>query len=183
MLLEEMLQHNVQFMEKGTHTSGRGKDFPNKNAVILTCMEIQLDELLPKALGLNSGDVQFIRNAGAILTEPDDSVMRSLLIAVYELRADEIFVIGHHDCWLNGFRPEGILERMKVQGITEEEMSKFSDKSNLADWLRGFDQAKEGIKTSVQNIENHPLMPEDTPVHGLLINTDSGKLDIVVNGY
>ena len=32
-------------------------------------------------------------------------------------------------------------------------------------------------------ITNHPLMPKGIPVHGLVINPDDGKVDVVVNGY
>ena len=42
--------------------------------------------------------------------------MRSVLIAIYELRAEEIFVIGHHDCGMNNINPTGTLEKMVTQG-------------------------------------------------------------------
>ena len=32
-------------------------------------------------------------------------------------------------------------------------------------------------------IANHPLMPKDIPVHGLVINPEDGKVEVVVNGY
>ena len=32
-------------------------------------------------------------------------------------------------------------------------------------------------------IRNHPLLPRGVPVHGLLICPDTGKLDLLVDGY
>jgi carbonic anhydrase len=32
-------------------------------------------------------------------------------------------------------------------------------------------------------IKNHPLLPKDIPVHGLVIDPKTGKLDLIVNGY
>ena len=29
----------------------------------------------------------------------------------------------------------------------------------------------------------HPIIPKDVPVHGLVINPDDGKVELVVNGY
>ena len=42
--------------------------------------------------------------------------MRSVLIAIYELRAEEVFVIGHHDCGMSGLNPTSTLEKMVTQG-------------------------------------------------------------------
>ena len=32
-------------------------------------------------------------------------------------------------------------------------------------------------------IKNHPLIPKDIKVHGLIIDPETGKLDVIVNGY
>ncbi len=47
-------------------------------------MDTRLVELLHKALNLKNGDVKIVKNAGAIINNPFGSIMRSLLIAVYE---------------------------------------------------------------------------------------------------
>jgi carbonic anhydrase len=32
-------------------------------------------------------------------------------------------------------------------------------------------------------IRNHPLLPHNLPVHGLVMDPETGKLDLVVDGY
>lgn len=64
----------------------------------MTCMDTRLVELLPAALGLKNGDVKIIKNAGAVISNPFGSAVRSLLIAIFELGVKEIMVIGHTDC-------------------------------------------------------------------------------------
>jgi carbonic anhydrase len=32
-------------------------------------------------------------------------------------------------------------------------------------------------------LRQHPLFPPDVPVHGLVIDPETGKLDLVVDGY
>ena len=64
----------------------------------MTCMDTRLVELLPATLGLKNGDVKIIKNAGAVISNPFGSVVRSLLIAIFELGVEEIMVIGHTDC-------------------------------------------------------------------------------------
>ena len=53
----------------------------------------------------------------------------------------------------------------------------------LEQWLRGFDTVEDGVRQSVGIIRNHPLLPRDVPVHGLIIHPETGKLDVLVEGY
>ncbi len=46
--------------------------------------------------------------------------MRSLIIAVHMLKADEIIVMGHHDCGMQNINTDLILEKMKERGVSEE---------------------------------------------------------------
>ncbi|MGA4923425.1 carbonic anhydrase, partial [Bacillus subtilis] len=50
-------------------------------------------------------------------------------------------------------------------------------------WLKSFDSVEDSVRDSVSVIRNHPLMPEEVPVHGLVINPETGRLDLIVNGY
>ncbi|MFC9419955.1 carbonic anhydrase, partial [Bacillus mobilis] len=38
-------------------------------------------------------------------------------------------------------------------------------------------------QANVDLVRNHPLIPKDVPVHGLVIDPHTGKLDLVVDGY
>lgn len=42
--------------------------------------------------------------------------MRSVLIAIFELRADEVFVVAHHDCGMNNINPSKTIEKMVTRG-------------------------------------------------------------------
>ena len=42
---------------------------------------------------------------------------------------------------------------------------------------------EDGVRQSVGIIRNHPLLPRDVPVHGLIIHPETGKLDVLVEGY
>src|SRR5690625_6782191 len=97
MHLEEMLKFNEQFVAKKEYEKYETDSYPNKRMVVFTCMESRLVELLPKALNIQNGDVKMLKNAGAIIRKPFDSIMKSILVAVYELKAEEIVVIGHQD--------------------------------------------------------------------------------------
>lgn len=54
---------------------------------------------------------------------------------------------------------------------------------DLKTWLTGFDSVEESVSHSVNMIKNHPALPKKVPVHGLVIHPETGKLDVVINGY
>lgn len=62
--------------------------------VVVTCMDTRLLELLPRAMGMRRGDAKVIRNAGGMISTAFGGVMRSVLVAIYELEADEVYVVG-----------------------------------------------------------------------------------------
>jgi carbonic anhydrase len=183
-LLTEILEYNKKFVENKEYEKYQTTKYPDKRLVILTCMDTRLVELLPQAMNVKNGDVKIVKTAGAILAHPFGSIMRSLLVAVYELKADEICVIGHYDCGMGAIKADAIMEKMVERGIPKEriEMLKYSG-IDLENWLKGFESVEESVKHSVNMLKNHPLLPANIPVHGLIIDPHTGKLDLVVNGY
>ncbi|SHM50167.1 beta-class carbonic anhydrase [Gracilibacillus kekensis] len=181
MLLDEILDYNKQFVEERGYEVFETDKFPNKRAVIFTCMDTRLIELLPNALNLKNGDVKMVKNAGAILNDPYDSTMKSILVAIHALQADEVIVIAHHGCGMNGFNTEEFVGLMKDKGIDQTAINSLD--KDPKEWLTGFDDVTANVEQSVRIIENHPLLPEDIPVHGLVIDPETGKLDLVKKGY
>jgi len=183
-LLNEILDYNHEFVEKKEYEKYQTTKFPKKKMVILTCMDTRLLELLPKAMNFSNGDVKTIKNAGALVTHPFGSIMRSILVAVYELQADEVMVIGHRDCGMSGLKADPMVDKMLQRGVSEETLHTLSYSGiDVSQWLQGFDKVEDSVKHSVDIIKNHPLMPNDVVIHGLVIDPSTGKLDLVVDGY
>ena len=53
---------------------------------------------------------------------------------------------------------------------------------DLKDFLRGFGDVATSVMKSVETIRNHPLMIKSIPVHGLVIDPNTGRLDIIEDG-
>jgi carbonic anhydrase len=183
-VLEQILEHNKLFVQEREYEKYQTSKFPEKRLVILSCMDTRLVELLPQAMNLKNGDVKIVKNAGAIVSHPFGSIMRSILVAVYELNADEVCVVGHRECGMSSINSDEILKKIVDRGVPEEKIDtlKYSG-INLHKWFRGFDDVSESVRHSVEMVKNHPLLPVDIPVHGLVIDPSTGHLDVVVNGY
>lgn len=183
-LIHDILTHNAAFVQRREYEAYRTDAFPNKKMVILTCMDTRLVELLPRAMNVGQGDVKLVKAAGALVSHPFGSVMRSILVAVYELNAAEVVVVGHHGCGMTGLNCQRILDKARQRGISDDVVATLRHAGiDLDHWLSGFADAESGLRHSVRVIRNHPLLPRDVPVHGLLMCHDTGKIDWIINGY
>ncbi len=183
-LLDEILAFNDAFVRDRHYEPYRTGTLPNKNLLILTCMDSRLVELLPHAMNVHNGDVKIIKNAGALVTHPFGSVMRSILVGVYKLNVREIAVVGHHDCGVTGLNSTDFLAKASDYGISEITLNTLKNAGiDFENWLRGFDRPEDGVRKSVDMIRRHPLLPDQLPVHGLVISPVTGKLDLICSGY
>src|SRR5580700_738786 len=119
-ILSDIQAHNALFVERREYEPFRTTVFPDKKLVVLTCMDTRLVELLPRAMNLRNGDAKVIKNAGAIVSHPFGSVMRSILVAVYELMAAEIAVVGHYGCGMTGLSSADVLRKAVARGISRD---------------------------------------------------------------
>ncbi|AYC30255.1 beta-class carbonic anhydrase [Paenisporosarcina cavernae] len=178
--LQDILSFNEQFVENKEYEPYITTKFPDKKMVILTCMDTRLVELLPKAMNVKNGDIKMVKSAGAVINHPFGGIMRSLLVAVYELKAEEIYVVGHYDCGMSSIKPEAIKEKIIDRGISKDTFDTLANSGiDVDEWLQGFDNVADSVRHSIHMIRKHPLMVKDIPVHGLVIDPATGKLDLV----
>ena len=213
--LYSILAHNDAFLEEDRTPPA---SFPGKRIIVVSCMDPRLNSLLPRALGLIENEAYVIKNAGAVITHPFGGITRSVFVALYELGASEVFIIGHRwvhahpfgsqpfafltkhtstvilfshhnndydrDCGMTKIDPTKTVSKMVSRGITRASLVTLQySGTDLHNWLSGFDSVDESVLNSVDVIRNHPLCPQDVPVHGLIIDPQSGKLELCVNGY
>ena len=182
--LEEILKFNKEFVENKEYEKYNTTKYPDKKIAILSCMDTRLTELLPKALDLKNGDAKIIKNAGGTVIHPFGSAMRSLLICIYEFDIKEIFIIGHYDCGISSMNTDKLIKKMIDQGIDIKTLDTLSRAGiKVKQWLHGFDCVEESVKESVAKVRNHPLMPDNVAIHGLIRAPETGRLDVVINGF
>ena len=174
-MIDEILRFNQRFVEDNAHEPFITDKYPNKRLAILTCMDTRLTVLLQEALGLKNGDAKIIKNAGGTIPTDTDSVIRSLLVAIYELGVNEVMVIHHSTCGACHMSYEHFKPHMLEHGISEETLHEWEGKG-IASWLEGFHDTEGSVRKTVAAITGHPLVPKDVNVRGFIIDSVTGEL-------
>jgi len=146
---------------------------------VLTCIDARLNKLFPGVLGLTDEQLIWLRNAGNVILEPLSSTVRSITIAVCLKEAKEVAVVAHTDCRMAKLGISELLDRLKKWGIERHVLPV----PNLHEFFGLFSSERANVLKAVGFLRISPVIPAKIPVHGLIIDTDTGKLEWVVNGY
>lgn len=146
--------------------------------VALTCIDPRLNKFFPDVLGIPEDLFIWLRNAGNIITGPFSSTTRSIALACAIKQGKEILVIGHTDCAVGKTTVLSLTESFKALGIDRVKLP-----DNIVEFFGLFASERQNVINATQFIRQSPLISPSIPIHGLIIDTNTGKLDWFVNGY
>src|SRR5829696_1986908 len=107
---------------------------PRRKLAVLTCMDARIEPL--SLLGLEVGDAHIIRNAGGLVT---DDAIRSLGASQSMLDTEEIVLVMHEDCGLDGGPSElGGFDDLEATLRDGMERLRASEELTARDNVRGF---------------------------------------------
>jgi carbonic anhydrase len=178
-LFEAILEANHRAIAGDTNASLHPREFPDELPIVaLTCVDPRLNRFFPGILGLPDDAFIWLRNAGNIITSPVSSTMRSLSLACAIKGGREIVIIGHTDCKVRHTTVSELLDRFKALGIDRHLLPE-----NLTEYFGVFASEQQNVVRSVELVRHSPLIGAKIPVQGLMVDTATGKLDWIVNGY
>jgi carbonic anhydrase len=178
-LFEAILEANNRAVAGDTTASLRQSDFADSLPIAaLTCIDVRLNPLIPEVLGIAEEHFVWLRNAGNIITSPLSSTMRSLSLACAVKGGKEIVIIGHTDCQVCKTTTMQLLERLKSIGVERHVLP-----DNVNEYFGMFASERQNVIKACDIVRHSPLIGPKIPVHGLLVDIQTGKLEWLVNGY
>jgi carbonic anhydrase len=178
-LFEAILEANHRAVGGDSKAGIHPDDFANELPVVaLTCIDPRLNHLFPEVMGIHEDQFIWLRNAGNIIFDPMSSMTRTLALACAVKGGREIAIIGHTDCKVGQTNMSALIDRFKAIGI---------DRSKLPDDLMGFfgmfASERQNVIRGVDFVRSSPLIGPNIPVHGLVVDVNTGRLEWIVNGY
>jgi carbonic anhydrase len=159
----------------GLHPADFAEELP---IVAMTCIDPRLNPLMPAVLGVPADQFIWLRNAGNIITGPLSSTMRSLALACAVKGGKEIAIIGHSDCLVGKTSTAQLIDRFRALGVERHLLPE-----NLNEYFGVFGSERQNVLKAVDIARHSPLIGPKIPVHGLLVDIETGKLEWLVNGY
>ena len=178
-LLEAILDANHRAADGDANAGLHPSDFADSLPLVaLTCIDPRLNPLMPQVLGIPEEKFIWLRNAGNIIFSPTSSMTRSLALACAIKGGREISVIGHTDCLVGKTSMMELTDRLKALGVERARLPE-----NLTEFFGLFASERHNVIKAVDFLRASPLIGPAIPVHGLLVDTASGRLEWLVNGY
>jgi carbonic anhydrase len=178
-LFEAIIDANHRAVAGDSSAGLHPADFADELPVIaLTCIDPRLNAFFPNALALPAEQFIWLRNAGNIITGTLSSTMRSLALACAVKGGREIAIIGHTDCQVCKTTTSQLLDKLKALGVERNRLPE-----NINEFFGMFATERQNVIKACDFARSSPLIGPEIPVHGLLIDVGTGKLDWVVNGY
>jgi carbonic anhydrase len=132
---------------------------PRRKVAVLSCMDTRID--LYVMLGLERGDAHIVRNAGGLVT---DDALRSLAISQRLLGTEEVVVVMHEGCGLQGASEDAFRRQLTEDGV-------------LPSWRLGaFDDIEATLRHSLNRLRTAPELTAHDHVRGFVFDPESGTL-------
>jgi len=178
-LFEAILDANHRAIAGDDKAGLRPSEYTDSLPVIaLTCIDPRLNPLIPEVLGIPEEQFIWLRNAGNIITSPLSSTMRSLALACAVKGGREIVILGHTDCKVGQTSVMQLTERLRALGVDRARLPE-----NLTEYFGVFGSERQNVIRAADHVRSSPLIGPNVPVHGVLVDIRSGRLDWLVNGY
>ena len=133
---------------------------PTRKLAIVACMDSRLDVFA--ALGLQPGEAHVLRNAGGVVT---DDVIRSLAISQRKLGTEEIILIHHTNCGMQGITDDGFRQELQeATGIAP------------AFAIESFKDLDANVRQSIERVKHSPFLLHRDHVRGFVYDVDTGVL-------
>lgn len=173
-----MLERNKKWMQI---KDGSSTVNCSLRAVVLSCIDSRLP--VEKIFQAKPGELLVLKNAGNLITM---DMLRSILVAIYELKAKYVIIMGHTRCGMAIKDNEEKLTHLSSRLSPKlKDMISKSEKSDPVDWFGFFDDGKwvENAKSQANVLRTYldELVPEaDHPsILVALYDLDSGKVSFI----
>lgn len=155
----------------------------SKKALIITGLNEKLNQHFPIITNKKTEELIIINTIGNSISQPYDSIMRSIIIAVYQENIEEIYIIGEKNSTERSINKDEYLSKMQKANISTKEIKAIEYigvvGEDLMSWLVGREDVKTIIKENICLIKKHPLLPKNVTVYGFIANADFSEFEEV----
>ncbi|RIJ68831.1 carbonic anhydrase [Rummeliibacillus sp. POC4] len=148
-----------------------------KKTLFIIDGEYKLEFLMKQANIMDPENLVVVENNGALISQYFDEIMREIIIVVYKENIEEIFVVASKKYARNTKEVVSrIYENKKMKDKIQELDYLFKTckpefaGNSVSEWLQNTNNIVETLKSNVNMIKTHPLLPPHVQVTELYID-------------
>ena len=145
---------------------------------VVTCFARGLNAAVKQVLALQEEEAVFINVAGGGVPHHVHELERSLLVAIMLLGAGEVLVVGHQTCKMAGMEMSSMIDEFRKRGVPRQAFGS----ADLREWFGAFHSPAKNVQEIVEKLNQSPLIPHSIPIHGLLLDDVTGKIQLLIEG-
>lgn len=134
---------------------------PKRKLAVLACMDARID--IYSLLDIGRGDAHIIRNAGGLVT---DDALRSLSASQRLLGTEEIVLVMHRGCGLEGANDEKFAESLTDDGCPHPAWR-----------LGGFDDLEQALREGLERLRTSPELATRDRIRGLIYDPEDDSVE------
>jgi carbonic anhydrase len=159
--IDELLaRHRAGLVQRSCCDVETGHSKPRLRVAVLTCMDARIDPV--KVLGLRPGDAHVLRNGGGLMT---DDAMRSLVLSQHALGTEEVMVIQHTSCGVQGLRDGELAGRLATQTGVDMGLE-----------FGGFDDVDASVRASLARVRDAAWLVRRDAARGFVYDVATSRL-------
>ncbi|MDR7000466.1 carbonic anhydrase [Neobacillus niacini] len=149
-------------------------DEKKKVLLVIGKMDQKMESIIKEKIKTDPENILILQSYQPVVS-PFSDLMRDIIIAVYQENADEIIVAAAED---NKKNLETIVKKINENKESQKKIQTFDylfkyckpefPESEIMEWLKGSVTFTDSVHTSVNVIQNHPLIPSHVKVREIL---------------
>ncbi|GAA0347491.1 carbonic anhydrase [Bacillus carboniphilus] len=155
----------------------------NQKALFVMDVDTNLDPILQELPNISPENILSIQCYGPVISSPYGDIMKSVIYAIYQENVEEIFVVVPKEKESpsgNSFSQlDSIQDHIQTLDYLFQNSNPEFQGGTVQDWLYLKGSGSENINKCVDMIQNHPLVPAQVKVRGLIVDFVDGDLLVV----
>lgn len=158
----------------------------NKKALFVIGMDQESQPLLQQLTNLNPENMLTLQMYGPEISEPYGDFLRDIILTIYRENIEGIFVVGTtdderiavdiHELQRKMYERAEMKEKVKTIDFLFTRCRPEFRGVTFHEWLEGSKTVTEAVQKSVKLLRDHPLIPSNIRVCGLLMDKKTRKL-------
>ncbi len=158
-----------------------------KKALIITGVHKNIEHLFPSITNRTQEELLTITSYGVGISDGYSCMMRNVILTIYLEGIEDIFIIGEKTSKEYSIRAEDILSQIERIGVQSDVIKTLNyiqaagRGKDILQWLTGTGDIEEIIQKNIEQIKEHPLVPQSVTVHGFVVNTETSDYEMILS--